>query len=838
MLRLNLHKKVLYAFWALSLVPLVLLALSSSRSIDAVENLLLGSATNALDEQASEALELRAEMVGRRVADFLTSIEQDVRSLALLPVNETVYRQFVRELRREVWYRTRENGAIIEKREAIPIYSEVAFIDSNGRERLRLVDGRPVAELRDVSLPANTTYKSENYFSAARDLPPGEIYVSHLTGWHVSKEEQLNGAASPEEAFDGKRYEGVIRFAMPVRKADGELAGVVMLSLDHRHLMEFSQHINPTKEKYVVFPSYRSGNYAFIFDDEGWIITHPKYWDIRGLDRNGQQVPAYTRESAPAEVAQGIIPYNLFKAGFIHPNYPVVANRVLRGEKGIVDVTNVGGSSKIMAYAPIPYASGVYAKTGVFGGITIGAEVDNFHRPAVEASALIRRQFTRFMTQTWLLISATVLLVFFSAYHLSRGITKPLMDLIAGTKEMARGNLATRVVVSSHDEVGELTRSFNAMAAELRERRERLMRTLEDLRRSRKEILRERNFKETVFENIETGVLTLNHAGKVTSVNGPARQILGLVEPVGESSWRELLSGWPEILEALDQGMQMGGLKRWSQYVNLQRGGNALTFRLALLPLTFGENAGRILAIEDLTDRVNLRRQMERMERMASLGRLSAGIAHEVRNPLTGISLLLDDLHDRMISSPNDQQLIRRSLEEMERLEELIGELLNFASLPKNKLEKGNVAAVLDDTLFLVQKQLENNRVAIDLAVDAGLPTIPLDANRLKQAILNLLSNAIDAMPQGGTLSISVREEQGGIAITIADTGEGISSDRLPLIFEPFYTSKGKGTGLGLSITHNIISDHGGRVQVTSSEGEGTSFTIWLPAQTSYPDGH
>jgi signal transduction histidine kinase len=324
----------------------------------------------------------------------------------------------------------------------------------------------------------------------------------------------------------------------------------------------------------------------------------------------------------------------------------------------------------------------------------------------------------------------------------------------------------------------------------------------------------------------------------VTSVNGPAREILKLPVPQQDHAWQEVLADWPEILAALEEGMRRVDLSRWSQYVNLQRGDEALTFRLALLPLTFGENAGRILAIEDLTDRVNLRRQMERMERMASLGRLSAGIAHEIRNPLTGISLLLDELHDRMISSPGDQRLIRRSLEEMERLEELIGELLTFASLPKTNLERGNVAAVLEDTLFLVQKQLEQNQVQIDLEIAPGLPQVPLDVKRLKQAFLNLLSNAIDAMPEGGRLSLAVKEEQGGVAVTIADTGEGISSDRLPLIFEPFYTSKGKGTGLGLSITHNIVSDHGGRVQVASQEGEGAAFTIWLPCQSPYPDGH
>jgi len=128
--------------------------------------------------------------------------------------------------------------------------------------------------------------------------------------------------------------------------------------------------------------------------------------------------------------------------------------------------------------------------------------------------------------------------------------------------------------------------------------------------------------------------------------------------------------------------------------------------------------------------------------------------------------------------------------------------------------------------------------VQIDLEIAPGLPQVPLDVKRLKQAFLNLLSNAIDAMPEGGRLSLTVKEEQGGVAVTIADTGEGIASDRLPLIFEPFYTSKGKGTGLGLSITHNIVSDHGGRVQVASQEGEGAAFTIWLPCQSPYPDGH
>lgn len=825
--RVSFHKKVLYVFCGLALLPLIVLAIFAGQSLDNVEQLLRASAIKALDNQAAETLELRAVMVADEVRTLLRRVESDLGALTQLPVEADTYLWFSQSHRRPVWLRTGTNEEPSEARLSMRLYKELAFISPDGMERLRVVDGVLSEKLRDVSNPANTTYLTETYFSAARELPENRVYVSHVTGWHVSKQAQLAGASTPGEAVEGATYEGVVRFAQPVFSDEGLLRGVVVLSLDHHHLMEFTQHISPTDERFVVFPSYQSGNYAFMFDNEGWIITHPKFWDIRGLDREGHLVPPYTKDSSPESINSGTIPYNLREAAFIHPNYPEVHQAVLGGRSGVVDVTNVGGSQKIMAFAPIFFDSGPYAETGVFGGITIGAEVKQFHNMAEAASANIRLLYKAFLTGAWVMIGMTTLLVVYVAYRLSHNITSPLSTLIAGTKEMARGKLGTQVEIVSPVEVAELATAFNTMARQLNERRERLLKALAVLRRSRKEIKQERDFKQTIVENVEVGILTLDSQRIVTSLNGVAREILDLQKvTVGHMPLNLALQGFPELHEAISQNIQG---ERWSEYVSLDREGRSLTYRVAIHPLSSGREGGHIVTIEDLTERVNFRQQMSRLERLASLGRLSAGIAHEVRNPLTGISLLLDELHDRMLANPSDQALIQRALHEIERLEGLVNELLHFSSLPDARLAPGDLSTVLRDTLFLVSKQFQNQRIRLHENIPQELLHPRMDSDRLKQALLNLLTNALGAMPDGGDLWVDARREGNEAIMTIRDNGQGIPADRLTLIFEPFYTTKGEGTGLGLSITHTIITSHGGRVEVQSREGEGTEFSIYLP---------
>jgi signal transduction histidine kinase len=182
-----------------------------------------------------------------------------------------------------------------------------------------------------------------------------------------------------------------------------------------------------------------------------------------------------------------------------------------------------------------------------------------------------------------------------------------------------------------------------------------------------------------------------------------------------------------------------------------------------------------------------------------------------------------------MLSNPDDQRLIQRALQEIERLEGIVNELLNFASLPDTRLAAGDLAVILRDTLFLVSKQFQKQEIVLHESLPEELQHPHMDSDRLKQAFLNLLTNAMDAMPDGGELWVSAQREDEGLSLTIRDSGQGIPADRLSLIFEPFYTTKGEGTGLGLSITHTIITSHGGRLEVHSHEGEGTEFRIYLP---------
>ncbi|GFO66789.1 histidine kinase [Geomonas limicola] len=826
--RYTIFRKILIITLLLSLAPLLVTSTILLINLQSISSSLSAEISESDDLQASESLKMRARQVAENVSDFLHQCESDLVFLSRTKLDRPTLLEFYRTRRSEVWQRNGNGKAPQEVRGLLPLYRSVTLIDATGQEQMMIKDDRfvPAAQLRNIADPARTEYLSEDYFNRIKRLKPGEIYVSHLTGFHVSRQEQLAGATTPETAYNGTTYQGVIRFGAPLFDPDGRFAGMVLLSLDHRHLMEFTQHIDPGKNFSTVFPSYNSGNYAFLFDDEGWIITHPKFWDIRGLDRNGKPVPAYTEHSSKIDIDTGRIPFNLDRAGFVHPSYPKVSAAIRHKQIGYVDITNVGGAKKIMAYAPIPYDTGDYQKYGIFGGVTIGFQVDQFHEAARKGSRLINRQLGRHRSTSAIIILATALVSALTAWLLSRGISIPLKQLNEGAHKLAAGDSHVRVPVTSADEIGELAGTFNFMADELESRKQSILSTLDELRNSRLEILDERNFKTSVLESISSGIVTFSPDGRMTSINRTGRLFLGDSAQEGDH-YREVFAGWEGLAEHIDRVLS-GAQGFGREPFRFERGAGRTNFDVGCFPIGAEAEKGLTVTLRNETEKEKLREEMMRLDRLASLGKLAAGIAHEVRNPLTGISLLLDDLHDQAAAGSQDQLMISKALEEISRVEGLINSLLNYSSPARAEFRETDLNRVVHDTALLMRRPCERGEVFLTLE-EQPIPPFKLDPEKIKQALMNIIRNAQEALPQGGRITISTFTRGEFAIIEIGDDGPGIDPEDLPLIFEPFFTRKGAGTGLGLSITQRIVEEHRGRISVKSDPGSGTLFSLELP---------
>lgn len=836
-MKLTLFRKFLLALFLIALLPLAISSATLFMSLQSTSRELAARLSEATDRQASENLESRARQIADDVSDFLEECENDLHLVANLPHTAATLRTFYDSKHEEIWQRSGSRTAPAELRTTIPRYATIELIDVSGQQRFVIHSGRvlPSAELVDVSRPENTRFKSETYFSETARLKKGEVYVSHLSGFHVGKQEQLGSATDSENAFGGREYEGVIRFATPLFAANGSFSGIIVLALDHRHLMEFSQHVQPGRVAKTVFPSYKSGNYAFIFDDEGWIITHPNFWDLRGVDAAGKPVPPYSANSTTADINSGRIPFNLDFAGFIHPNYPLAAQQVRLGKSGYVDTTNVGGARKVMAYAPIFYKSGVYRRYGIFGGVTIGFQTDLFHEPARAAAAIIREQMHNHLETSGLILAVTTILALLAAWRISRGITRPLALLTAQTRALADGSGSSRVEISSGDEVGGLAQDFNRMAAELENRNRHLLETLAELDRSRQQVIGERNFMEGVVNSISSAILPFSRDGLLISVNTNGRTILGAHAAVG-SHYREVFALWPELIARIEQTIAGERPFGRAPFTTDSEDGSR-HFDVGIFPIGTAMELGITVTIRDETEKERMREEMTRMDRLASLGRLSAGIAHEIRNPLTGITLLLDDLHDRPDCHPESRELMKKALEESERMEKLINALLSYATPPRAEFHASDLNRIIEETLLFFRRACENAGVSLVSRLEP-LPRLTLDGDKIRQLLLNLLRNSLIATESGGVISVATCRREGMAELIVSDSGQGIPAEDLEQVFEPFFTRSRGGTGLGLSISQRIVEEHHGTITVASTRGEGSVFTIRLPLPADTEDIH
>ena len=221
-------------------------------------------------------------------------------------------------------------------------------------------------------------------------------------------------------------------------------------------------------------------------------------------------------------------------------------------------------------------------------------------------------------------------------------------------------------------------------------------------------------------------------------------------------------------------------------------------------------------------------------ERLATAGKMSASFAHEIRNPLSSMRMLSQMLIQKPETSDEQQKSLQYILEEIERIDNIVKGLMDFASPTKLNLEQQSLAPVLQSVLSLMEANLTHHQIDLSLKLASDLPDLHFDSDKIKQAFMNVVLNAMEAMPQGGTLTISTFQQNEKICIKVIDTGIGIPEDDIEHLFEPFFTRKSKGTGLGLANVKRIVEEHGGTVEIESVSGEGTTVSLWLPVENWY----
>ncbi|MGQ9672565.1 MAG: ATP-binding protein [Candidatus Aminicenantales bacterium] len=348
------------------------------------------------------------------------------------------------------------------------------------------------------------------------------------------------------------------------------------------------------------------------------------------------------------------------------------------------------------------------------------------------------------------------------------------------------------------------------------------------------ELERLKDYSENIIESLTVGVAVLNQKGEIIGWNRVLEGIFGMAKGAVLGRNLEEVLGPKNYLSLFPTDTQQD-FRLLSEITLEMAEGEKKIFDVAKTPLLDNRLIpyGTIIVFEDVTEKVRLQQQLVTSEKLASIGLLSAGVAHEINTPLTGISSYIQMLQKKL-SDPHYAQILEKIEAQTERVSKIVKNLLNFARNPSDTtFHKVNVIDSLKEIISLIDYKLKAMNIKLDLALQPIKP-IWAQGERLQQVFINIILNAIDAMPNGGRLRIEAFEKNEDVVIKIADTGTGIKKQHLPHIFDPFFTTKGvgKGTGLGLSISYAIIKEHEGNIAVESEVGKGSCFSIHLPLRT------
>ncbi|MBS1271986.1 MAG: Signal transduction histidine-protein kinase AtoS [Candidatus Marinimicrobia bacterium] len=443
---------------------------------------------------------------------------------------------------------------------------------------------------------------------------------------------------------------------------------------------------------------------------------------------------------------------------------------------------------------------------------------------AAPAFASINSLEGKFLGAGILIALTTLVLLYFPV----KFVIQPLDSLKNMALRIKDGDFSVRLKNDSEDEIGHLARTFNHMAQAVEERTTNLEKTARDLRNREEELRLEHQKLDTLVHSMQDGLVLLNKSGEIVLSNQAAKPIIGIIErDISEfrtSQCRENGSAH-DCIQCLRT--------KFGSHACILRTENGVYEVLSTQLPGMDNEAGKVLVARDITERERMRERQSHQERLTVLGKISAVVAHELNSPLAAISMYNQMMQGELSKdSPYREhtEVIQRNTQSCQKI---IKELLDYARTPQPEIEEVDLKQVVQDVLRFLKPVYERKEVRFD--IESDIPEVMLNGDKvqLQQVIVNLVMNAIQALPEGdGHIRVAIAEEKTGYSLEVSDNGTGIPDEYTDEIFEPFFTTKSSGgTGLGLPTAHRIVKAHGGKLMLKETGDSGTTFRVLLPEE-------
>lgn len=570
------------------------------------------------------------------------------------------------------------------------------------------------------------------------------------------------------------------------------------------------------KRNYIIDPYIRSTDIKDFFKItspgvviEQTIKSNPRILEVTGInpdtfgnifmEKDGTDKIHYKLGNRP-------IKFGTYDYGTLKGDQAAVKQSVTNDEN-VVFVSTVNGKKVMKSFIPIQIEN----KAPYVISVVMDYEA---------ISSVMREQMISLVAISLVLLE----IVIFGSYIVAGYFTKPIQAILGTVNEVADGNFERRLEVTSRDELGQLSGRINAMTRNLGNYTSQLKQMVDE-NQSVKEYL------ESVINQTADAIHTTDMYGKITSVNKAFEQLYGWNshEVIGrklEMIPAEMEDEERERWRRLRAGERLGSVET----VRMRKDGSMIEVSISTSPIQdeTGNITSMVSVSRDVTERNRMEEMLRRSEKLTTVGQLAAGVAHEIRNPLTTLRGFMQLQQQTHKINPDHISLM---LSELDRINLIVSEFLILAKPQAVCFQEKDLQVIMNDVISLLGSQARLYGIEFSYNYMNEPALVHCEENQLKQVFINVLKNAVEAMPDGGYVTIEMTKPSSEqVAVRIIDKGEGISEDLMPHVGEPFITNKETGTGLGLMVCQRIIQGHQGILEIESEEGVGTAVTILLPA--------